>query len=156
MSIPGSDLSHPASSTDPSRRSACIDRLDGVRDDVAAHEREVHALVAHRDAVGHRDRAELERVAAGGVHAVLRAPCASRSSDRLHGVISFHETATPICGLAKSSSPIPTARSMPRDAVASSPSVTWRDRGLMSVSAGTPGSAGGIADMPGTYPPDNF
>ena len=58
---------------------------------------------------------------------------ASRSSDRLHGVISFHELATPICGLAKSSSPMPTARSIPRAAVASSPSVTCRERGLMSM-----------------------
>ena len=39
---------------------------------------------------------------------------ASRSSDRLHGVISFQDEATPICGLAQSSSPMPTARSMPR------------------------------------------
>lgn len=41
---------------------------------------------------------------------------ASRSSDRLQGVISFHDDATPICDLAKSSSPMPTARSMPRAA----------------------------------------
>ena len=47
-------------------------RLDGVGDHLAAHERVVHADVAHRDAVGHRDRAELQRVAAGGVDAVLR------------------------------------------------------------------------------------
>jgi hypothetical protein len=50
----------------------------------------------------------------------------------LHGVISFHELATPICGLTQSSSPMPTARSIPREAVASMPSVTWRERGLMS------------------------
>ena len=37
------------------------------------HEREVHALVAHRDAVGDRDRAELQRVSPAGVHALLRA-----------------------------------------------------------------------------------
>jgi hypothetical protein len=47
------------------------DRLDRVGDDLAADEREVHALVAHRDAVGDRDRAELEWVAAAGVHAHL-------------------------------------------------------------------------------------
>jgi len=56
--------------------------------------------------------------------------------DRLQGVISFQELATPIWGLAKSSSPIPTARSMPRAAVASRPSVTWRLRGLMSGASG--------------------
>src|SRR5665647_2882041 len=57
---------------------------------------------------------------------------ASRSSDRLQGVISFQALATPIWGLAKSSSPIPTARGMLRAAEASRPSVTWRLRGLMS------------------------
>ena len=41
------------------------------------------------------------------------ADLASRSSERLQGVISFHEEAMPICGLAKSSSPMPTARSIP-------------------------------------------
>src|SRR3954470_2447380 len=50
----------------------------------------------------------------------------------LHGVISFHDEPTPICGLTQSSSPMPTARSMPRAAVFSSPSVTSRLRGLMS------------------------
>ena len=46
-------------------------RLDRVGDHLAGDQREVHALVAHRDAVGDRDGAELERVAAGRVHAVL-------------------------------------------------------------------------------------
>ena len=45
--------------------------LDAVGDHLARHQREVHALVAHRDAVGNRDRAELERVAAGREHALL-------------------------------------------------------------------------------------
>jgi hypothetical protein len=35
-------------------------------------------------------------------------------SERLHGVISFHEEAIPICGLTQSSSPMPTARNIPR------------------------------------------
>ena len=55
---------------------------------------------------------------------------ASRLSDRLHGVISFHDDATPICGLRQSSSPMPTARSMPRAAARSMPSVTMRLWGL--------------------------
>ncbi len=58
--------------------------------------------------------------------------CASLSSDKLQGVISFHELAMPICALPQSSSVIPTARSMPRAAARSSPSVTSRLRGLMS------------------------
>ncbi len=37
------------------------DGLDAVGDHLARHQREVHALVAHRDAVGHRDGAELHR-----------------------------------------------------------------------------------------------
>jgi cytochrome b561 len=57
---------------------------------------------------------------------------ARRSSERLHGVISFHELAMPICGFSQSASPMPTARSMPRDVVASMPSVTVRERGLIS------------------------
>src|SRR3954471_10577008 len=55
---------------------------------------------------------------------------ASRFSDRLHGVISFHDDATPICGLRQSSSPMPTARNMPRAAAPSSPSVTIELWGL--------------------------
>ena len=47
------------------------DGLDAVGDHLTGHQREVHALVAHRDAVGHRDGAELHREAAGGVHAFL-------------------------------------------------------------------------------------
>ena len=52
---------------------------------------------------------------------------------RLQGVISFHEEATPICGLTQSPSSMPTARSMPRAAAFSSPSVTSRERGLISI-----------------------
>src|SRR3954465_4237558 len=57
---------------------------------------------------------------------------ANRSSDRLHGVISFHDEATPICGLSQSSSVRPTARSMARAGARSIPSVTSRLRGLRS------------------------
>src|SRR3954447_12141675 len=78
---------------------------------------------------------------------------ASRSSERLQGVISFQLDATPICGLAKSSSPIPTARSIPRAAARSRPSVTSRERGLMS---GAPGDCSAMArayDARRTCPP---
>jgi hypothetical protein len=51
------------------------DGLDAVGDDLSRHEREVHALVPHRDAVGDGDRAELERVPATGVDAFLGALC---------------------------------------------------------------------------------
>ena len=77
---------------------------------------------------------------------------ASRSSDRLHGVISFHDDATPICGLAKSSSPMPTARSIPRAAAFSRPSVTSRLRGLMSGAEGmTASMAFGVFQRPNHF-----
>src|SRR3712207_8173966 len=41
--------------------------LDRVGDDLTAHERRLHPLVAHADAVGDGDRDELARVAAGGL-----------------------------------------------------------------------------------------
>jgi hypothetical protein len=103
--MPGSDLSQPASSTEPSSRSACI-TVSTLSAITSRDTNEVHALVAHRDPVGHRDRAELQRVSARGDTPSLTA-LANRSSDRLHGVISFRDEPTPICGLAKSSSPIP-------------------------------------------------
>ena len=50
----------------------------------------------------------------------------------LHGVTSFHDEAIATCGLPQSASPIPTARSIARDGAFCMPSVTSRDRGLMS------------------------
>ena len=50
---------------------AARDQLDRVGDHLAAHERGLHPLGAHRDPVGDRDRVELHRRAAGGAHAVL-------------------------------------------------------------------------------------
>src|SRR5690606_40937609 len=47
------------------------DGLDRVGDDLPGDEGEVHADVTHRDAVGHRDGAELQRVPAGSMYAVL-------------------------------------------------------------------------------------
>ena len=92
------------------------DGLDRVGDDLARDEREVHALVAHRDAVGDGDGAELQRVSPTGVHALL-GPCARRSRLRLQGVISFQLDAMPIWGLSSPHPPCPTARSIPRDVV---------------------------------------
>ena len=71
---------------------------------------------------------------------------ASRSSERLQGVISFQDDATPICGLAKSSSSMPTALSMPRAAAFSRPSVTSRLRGLTSA-VGVLAAVFGIASV---------
>ena len=44
-------------------------RLDGVGDDLAAHQRRLHALVAEGDAVADRDRSEAEGDRAGIAHA---------------------------------------------------------------------------------------
>ena len=49
------------------------DGFDGVGDDFAGHQGEVHALVAHGDAVRDGDGAELHREPAAGVHAFLGA-----------------------------------------------------------------------------------
>jgi hypothetical protein len=46
-------------------------RFDRVRDQLAAHQRELHALVVHPDAVGHRDGGEFARRAAGRRNTVL-------------------------------------------------------------------------------------
>ncbi len=46
--------------------------LDGVGDDLAAHEGAAHAFVAHRDAVTHRNGDELHREPARGADAVFR------------------------------------------------------------------------------------
>ncbi len=58
---------------------------------------------------------------------------ARRSSERLQGVISFHDEAIPICGFAKSSSCIPTARNIPRAGARSIPSVTNPERGFIEL-----------------------
>ena len=123
ISMPGSDLSQPASSTEPSSRSACIT----TSTESAMTSRETSEKCIPSWPIEMPSETEMVPNSSGYPPAAWTpsfAALASRSSDRLHGVISFHELATPICGFAKSSSPIPTARSMPRAAVLSIPSVT--------------------------------
>ena len=129
--MPGSDLSQPASSTEPSSRSAIIT----VSTESAITSRETSEKCMPSWPIEMPSDTEIVPNSSGKPPAAWTpdfAALASRSSDRLHGVISFHEDAIPICGLAKSSSPRPTARSMPRAAARSSPSVTSRERGLRS------------------------
>ena len=129
MSIPGSDLSQPASVTEPSRRSA-------------------NMTVSTLSAMTSRDTSEAripswpmempsetEMVPNSiGKPPARRTPsldaCARRCSDRLQGVISFQDEAMPICGLSMSSSVIPTARSIARAGARWAPSVTSVLRGL--------------------------
>jgi hypothetical protein len=49
----------------------------------------------------------------------------------LHGVTSFHDEATPTCGLDQSASVMPTARSIARAGARVLPSVTSPERGFM-------------------------
>src|SRR3954469_22861391 len=131
ISIPGSDLSQPARSTDPSSRSAIIT----VSTLSAMTSRDTSEKCMPSCPMEMPSETEIVPNSSGYPPAAWTpffTALASRSSGRLHGVISFHDDATPICGLAKSSSPMPTARSMPRAAVFSSPSVTSRERGLRS------------------------
>ena len=107
------------------------DGLHRVGDHLATDQRGAHALVAHRDAVRHGDRAELHREPTGLADAALTCSASVRKV-RLHGVISFHDEATPTCGFSQSSSVIPTARNMAREGALRIPSVTSRERGLMS------------------------
>ena len=129
--MPGSDLSQPASSTEPSSRSAIIT----VSTESAITSRETSEKCMPSWPIEMPSETEIVPNSSGYPPAACTpflTALASRSSDRLQGVISFQLEATPIWGLSKSSSPIPTARSMPRAAARSRPSVTSRERGLMS------------------------
>ena len=122
--MPGRDLSHPARVTIPSKRSACI-------------------IVSTESAMTSRLTSEARMPSwpmempsetamvmnSRGKPPAARTPSlallARRSRGRLHGVTSFHDETTPICGLSQSSSVIPTARSMARAGARVGPSVTW-------------------------------
>ena len=129
--MPGRDLSQPASRTDPSSRSAIIT----VSTESAITSRETSEKCMPSWPMAMPSETEMVPNSSGYPPAACTpffTALASRSRDRLHGVISFHDDATPICGLTQSSSPMPTARSIPRAAVFSRPSVTSRERGFMS------------------------
>ena len=72
MSMPGSDLSQPASSTEPSRRSAIMTVSTESAMTSRLTSEKCMPSWPMRDAVGDGDGAELQRVAAAGVHALLR------------------------------------------------------------------------------------
>jgi hypothetical protein len=131
MSIPGIDLSRPARPTKPSKRSACI-------------------TVSTESTITSRDTSEARMPSwpiempsltvivpnSRGKPPASRTPTlacsASLRSVMLQGVTSFHDEAMPICGFTQSASPMPTARSIARDGAFCMPSVTSRERGLMS------------------------
>ena len=69
--MPGSDLSQPAKPDQRIVAMAAHGELDRIGDDLARHQRRLHALVAHGDAVGDGDGAEFARRAVGGGDALL-------------------------------------------------------------------------------------
>ena len=104
--MPGSDLSQPASSTEPSSRSACMT----VSTLSAITSRDTSEKCMPSWPIEMPSDTEMVPNSSGKPPAACTpslTALASRSSDRLHGVISFHDEPTPICGLAKSSSPMP-------------------------------------------------
>ncbi len=124
MSMPGRDLSHPATVTKPSNRSACIivSTESAITSRLTSDARipswpiEIPSDTAM--VMNSRGKPPARRTPS-------LARLARRSSGRLHGVTSFHDEATPICGLSQSSSVMPTARSMARAGARVGPSVTW-------------------------------
>ena len=125
-------MSQPASRTDPSSRSAIIT----VSTESAITSRETSEKCMPSWPIEIPSETEMVPNSSGKPPAACTpffTASASRSRERLHGVSSFQDDATPISGLPKSASPIPTARSIPRAAVASRPSVTSRERGLGSL-----------------------
>ena len=113
MSMPGSDLSQPASATSASNRSACI-----------THSTE-SAMISRLTRLARMPSWPIEIPSlmaivlnSSGKPPADRTPSldrlASRSSGMLQGVTSFHDDATPTCDLSQSSSVMPTARSMAR------------------------------------------
>ena len=132
INIPGSDLSQPAKVTMPSRRSACIT----ASTESAMISRETSEKCIPSWPIEMPSDTEIVPNCIGKPPAWCTpsfADLAKRSSERLQGVISFHEEAMPIWALGKSSSDIPTARSIPRAAARSRPSVTSELRGFISV-----------------------
>ncbi len=72
INMPGRLLSHPANDTSASSRSACITHSTESAMISRDTSEAAHPFVSHRDAVGYRDRHELDREATGVAHADLR------------------------------------------------------------------------------------
>src|SRR3954451_21927758 len=131
MSMPGSDLSQPASSTLPSKRSANMT----VSTESAMTSRDTSEACMPSCPIEMPSDTEIvpnSSATAPAARTPSFARLANLSRDRLHGVISFQDEATPICGLSQSASVRPTARSIARAGARSMPSVTSRLRGLRS------------------------
>ena len=131
ISIAGIDLSQPAIPTKPSRRSA--------NTTVSTESQLTSRLTSEPRIPSWPIEMPSDTVIVPNSRATppaSRMPAltssASARSVMLHGVISFQELAMPTCGFTQSSSVSPTARSIARAAAFGLPSVTSRERGLMS------------------------
>ncbi len=139
MSIPGSDLSHPARVTMPSNRSACMTvSTESAMTSRLTSEARIPSCPIEIPS----DTAMVTN--SKGNPPAARTPSlarrARRARGRLHGVTSFHEEATPIWGLSQSPSPMPTALSMARAGARVGPSVTSWLRGFIPLSGCSDGS----------------
>ena len=129
--MPGIDLSQPARPTNPSSRSACMTVS-------------TESVMTSRDTSDARMPSWPIEMPSDTVivpNSMPKPPAAltpalacsaSLRSVMLQGVTSFHDDAMATCGFSQSSSPIPIARSIERDGAFCIPSVTSRERGLMS------------------------
>jgi hypothetical protein len=135
INMPGRLLSQPANATSASRRSECI-----------THSTE--SVMISRDTSEPRIPScpiEMPSEIAIVMNSIGKPPAsrtptlarfARRSSGMLHGVTSFHDDATPTCGLSQSASVMPMARSIARAGARVLPSVTsWLRGRLGSLSA---------------------
>ena len=130
--MPGSDLSHPANVTMPSKRSACIT----ASTESAITSRETREKCIPSCPIEIPSETLIVPNCIGKPPAFVTPifdALASRSNDKLHGVISFQDDAIPICAFLKSSSFIPTARNIPLAGARSMPSVTSPDRGFIGL-----------------------
>ena len=128
--MPGKDLSQPANVTMPSNRSACIT----ASTESAIISRDTNEKCIPSCPIEIPSETEIVPNCIGKPPAAVTPfldALANRSNERLHGVISFQEDAIPIWAFLKSSSCIPTARSIPRAGALSKPSVTKPDLGFI-------------------------
>ncbi len=123
MSMPGRDLSQPARVTRPSNRSACM-TVSTESAMISRLTREARMPSCPIEMPSDTAMVTNSKGNPPASRTPSLARLANRSRGRLHGVTSFHDDATPICGLSQSSSVIPTARNMARAGALVGPSVT--------------------------------
>ena len=123
MSMPGSDLSHPAKVTSPSNRSACITvSTESAITSRLTSEARIPSWPMEMPSLTAMVMNSMGNPPASRTPTLAR--LARRSSGMLHGVTSFQLRGHTIWGLSQSSSVIPMARNMARAGARVVPSVT--------------------------------